>query len=304
MNNYSKKEKLGINTPVLLIVFNRPESTRRVFDAIRIAKPSRLYISSDGPRAGNSDDVDNIRKVREIVSNIDWPCKVERLFSDVNVGCQFGPRNGIDWLFRHEEQGIILEDDCLPSESFFYFCQEILSKYQNDDRVMSVAGVNMAESIRVHGDYYFSRYPLMWGWATWKRAWMKYDPNLSEWKFLKEQRWLLNMDIGGFGFEKVWSKTFDLTQSLGAKATWWDYQWIYTCWVNNGYTVCPSVNLIQNLGIGSNASATHTSNYHPILSNLQLNDLDFPLSHPAEISLHKEMDAFISKHWFYADWVS
>lgn len=293
-----------LNTAVLFIVFNRPDNTARVFEAIRKAKPPRLYVASDGPRDGHQEDAEKVAKVRDIVSLVDWPCEVKTLFHKKNVGCQFGPKSGIDWLFQHEEQGIVLEDDCLPSQSFFRFCEDILDRYKNNENIMAVTGINITRDLVFDGDYFFSRYPLMWGWASWRRAWMKYDSTLSGWETLKKENWLLHMDIGGFPFQQTWSRSFDLTRQLGDKATWWDYQWIYTCWVNNGMTIAPSKNLICNIGIGEDVDATHTTNYQPMLVNLTLHELKWPLTHPVEFQPNLEVDAFISKHWFYADWIT
>lgn len=290
----------SLNTAVLFIVFNRPSNTTRVFEAIRNARPLHLYITSDGPRVGNKDDIEKVAKVRQIVSNVDWPCEVKFMFHNENLGCQFGPKSGIDWLFQNEEQGIILEDDCLPNLSFFLFCEEMLTRYKTNNSIMSITGTNITSGIEFEHDYFISHYALMWGWATWRRAWSRYDSSLSEWENLKKTGWLRNMPIGSIPFQKSWTNTFDLTKKLGNKATWWDYQWIYSCWLNNGMTIAPASNLIRN--IGHSIDATHTLEYHPILSNLTLNEIQWPLNHPENLRPNIDADLFIGKHWFSVSW--
>lgn len=292
----------NINVPVLLIVFNRPDKTKLIFEEIKKAKPTRLYVASDGPRAGNKSDAELISQVRAIVENVDWNCDLYTLFRSANIGCQFGPRSGIDWFFSNEDFGIILEDDCLPSQSFFPFCSEMLEKYANDERIMSISGTNIARNIKLNDDYCFSNYALMWGWATWRRAWEKYDGKLLEWDSLKRVNWLSSLKIGGIPFVHTWTKTFDTTKDLGVDATWWDYQWIYSCWRNSGLTIIPSSNLVRN--IGHSSDATHTFVEHPILSNLPLNDLSWPLRHPKNIAPNKFIDRFIGKHWFCESWLN
>ena len=291
-----------LNTAVLFLVFNRPDTTALVFQAIRQARPPRLYVAADGPREGHDGESDRVAKVREIATAVDWPCEVKTLFRAENVGCQFGPRGGIDWFFSNEEQGIILEDDCLPSQSFFWFCEEILNRYSEDERVMAVTGTNITKGLHFEGDYFFSRYALMWGWASWRRAWNRYDSVISDWPALKKQKWLERLDMGGLAFRKTWTAIFDQTIKLGTQATWWDYQWIYSCWRHNGLTVAPSKNLIRNIGYC--ADATHTKGSHPILSNLVLNDLQWPLIEPGSKTPNGLADEFISKYWFGVTWKS
>lgn len=291
-----------LNTAVLFLVFNRPEATAQVFEAIRQAKPPRLYVAADGPREGHEGEVERVARVREIAMAIDWPCEVKTLFREKNVGCQFGPRGGIDWFFSNEEQGIILEDDCLPSQSFFWFCEEILNHYSENDRIMAVTGTNITKGLYFEGDYFVSRYALMWGWASWRRAWVKYDPDLIDWPVLKKRKWLRSLGIGGRSFRSTWTSIFDRTFKLGKQATWWDYQWIYTCWRNNGLTIAPSKNLVRNIGFSD--EATHTLGYDRFRSNLVLNNIRLPLVHPDNLQVNWRADKFISTHWFHASWAS
>lgn len=289
-----------LKTAVLFLVFNRPDTTREVFEAIRQAKPPRLYVASDGPRLDVEGEFEKVTLVRKIATRVDWPCEVFTLFQDKNIGCQFGPRAGIDWFFANEPHGIILEDDCLPNQSFFCFCEEMLDRYKNCEKIMAITGTNIAKNLKFNADYFFSIYPTMWGWASWKRAWVKYDPSLTDWNLLKKNGWLSNFGVGGLPFVKRWTAIFDLTDKLGAKATWWDYQWIYSCWRNNGLVVAPKVNLIKNIGL--RWDATHNTTYDPILSNLVPVEFEWPIKIPKVIKHCREADMYIGRHWFKVSW--
>src|SRR6478609_2139677 len=166
-----------LRTAVLLVIFNRPETTRLVFEAIRKAKPTRLYIAADGPREHVASDHKKCEEARQIVTQVDWDCQVHILFNQKNLNCGVGPSSAFTWFFEHEEEGIILEDDCLPSQSFFWFCQELLERYRDDTRVMHIGGNNFLNGWRNDSDYsyYFSRSGYVWGWATWRRAWNQFD---------------------------------------------------------------------------------------------------------------------------------
>ncbi|UCU92212.1 hypothetical protein [Hydrogenophaga taeniospiralis] len=298
--NNRPPEVKTLKTAILFLVFNRPETTAQVFDAIKRARPPRLYIAADGPRKNHIDDLEKTRLVREIVTAVDWPCVVKTLFRKNNIGCNLAPKEGIDWFFEHEESGIVLEDDCLPSQSFFIFCEQMLIRYANNNAVMAVTGTNITKSINFTEDYWFSNFALMWGWASWRRAWLKYDSIMSDWPKLKHQNWLKRLGIAGKPFELTWQSIFDRTVKLGQKATWWDYQWIYTCWINGGLTVSPSLNLVKNLGFTKDA--THTLGSDPYRDNLVPLEMTFPLVHPKEIKANVEADRFIAMHWFHCTW--
>ena len=169
--------------PVVLIVFNRPEVTKIVFERIRQARPGLLMLVADGPRERRQGEPDACRQVRQIVEHVDWPCEVLKNYSDTNMGCGARVASGIDWVFQHVEQAVILEDDCLPDPTFFRFCEELLDRYRYEERVMQISGSNFLFGRRaVEVSYYFSRYPLCWGWATWRRAWRHFDFNMQTWK--------------------------------------------------------------------------------------------------------------------------
>lgn len=286
-----------LKTPVLFLVFNRPDTTAQVFEAIRRARPPRLYIAADGPRADRVGERERVAQVRAIATAVDWPCEVKRLFRDENIGCAAAVAGGITWFFEEEERGIILEDDCLPSQSFFWFCEAMLERYEGEARVMAVTGTNITRGIEFSSDYWYSRFALMWGWASWRRAWAQYDATLSEWPMLKRQGWLKELGIDGVFFRRKWEMILDKAMA-GDPIDYWDYQWIYTGWRQAALTVAPSVNLVRNLGFSSDA--THTIGDDPVRDNLQLHDLRFPLRAPEEMVVSIAADRFIARHWFHA----
>ena len=181
-----------MQTALLFLVFNRPDTTTQVFKKIRQAKPPRLYVASDGPRDGNSDDKKKVTKVREIATKVDWPCEVKTLFRDKNLGCKKGVSTAITWFFEHEEQGIILEDDCVPNLDFFTFCENLLQRYDKDERISTITGNNFQDGKwRGNASYYFSKYNHCWGWATWRRSWKNYDGDIKFWsKWSNSNAWL------------------------------------------------------------------------------------------------------------------
>lgn len=282
-----------MRSSILFLVFNRPDVTSQVFDAIRKARPTRLYIAADGPRKDRSGEYDRCQTVLEIVSKVDWPCKVSRLIRNENLGCKVAVSSAIDWFFSHEAEGIILEDDCLPSSSFFQFCDDLLEKYRDDNRIGMISGDNFQGDIkRGSGDYYFSRYCHIWGWATWARAWKKYDVNVSQWPQLKAGGWMATLGLNRS--ENIyWSRAFDRVYTKVQNT--WDYQWVFACWLNRMIAVMPNQNLISNIGF--NDEATHTTS-NSIYANMKVNNLEFPLSHPREIRVDRDADLLTCKSMF------
>lgn len=236
---------------ILLIAFNRPETTQEVFNRIRIAKPARLYIAADGPRLNRPDDVEKCKQVRAIKENVDWDCIVKTRYSEKNHGCKKGVVSAINWFFDNEEEGIILEDDIIPDESFFPYCAEMLNLYRNHENIKAVLGFNLnGQGVKSDSHFiYEGFYP--WGWATWRRAWIQYDPDnydIDKLKALQKTR----------KSHKYLIDTVDLNLRLikrGLLDTW-DYQFMYMMICKNGYSVAPYANLIKNIGIdGAHSSA-------------------------------------------------
>lgn len=263
-----------LNTPVLFLIFNRPETTKQVFEEIRKAKPKELFIACDGPRKNKIGEKEKVEEVRDIVSKIDWPCKVKKLYRKKNLGCKYAVSSAIDWFFENVEEGIILEDDCLPSQSFFRFCQEMLDKYKNDEKIMHVSGTNVEGISKIEKDYFFSKCYNVWGWATWRRAWKKYDVEMKEWKNIRFSKKFLNI-IEGYSFPnkiKSW-RLYQLTYLK--KIDTWDYQWDLICKLS-GLSIIPSKNFITNIGFSSDA--THTSE-NGNRKNLSRFEMGFPLTY-------------------------
>jgi len=246
------ENKFKLTTPILYLVFNRLDTVKQTFPEIQKAKPKQLFISADGPRTlKEKKKTDAVRNY--IKKNINWNCEVKTLFRKKNFGCKYAVSGAIDWFFKNVEQGIILEDDCLPSQSFFRFCQEMLKRYKNNEKIMHISGTNIEGISKIKEDYFFSKTYNVWGWATWRRAWSKYDVEMKDWP-----RWRLkslSFMKGYTFFNKLKSlRLYELTYR--SKINTWDYQWDFCCNNNKGFSVIPKKNLITNLGFSKNA--THT----------------------------------------------
>lgn len=278
-------ETPALDTPVALFIFNRPETTQRVFQTIAAAKPRTLLVVADGPRTERDSDAEACAAARAITDRVDWRCDVLRHYSDRNLGCRTRVSSGIDWVFSQVPEAILLEDDCLPSPDFFTFCSALLERYRNDDRVMHIGGTSFQRgNARTLDSYYFSKYTHIWGWATWRRAWTKYDVNLCDWPRLRNTP--LIQDWFDSALEQVfWIRVFD---ELHAGGNTWDGQWTYACWANHGLGIVPAHNLVSNIGFG--AQATHTV-AHSCDADMPVGSLEL-LSHPRHMIRHKEADVF------------
>lgn len=264
--------------PVLLIIFNRPDTTKLVFEAIRQAKPTRLYIAADGPRPSVPEDEARCEEARKVVDDVDWECDVFLKFSEKNLNCGHGPSDAFTWFFKHETEGIILEDDCLPSQSFFWYCQELLERYRDDSRVMHIGGNNFLNGWQNDNDYsyYFSRSGHIWGWATWRRAWNMFDYNLSMYNSLKSKKYFDEYFMSPL--EKFYRlRKFDKTVNT-QRVDWWDYQWDFARYIQSGLAIVPQKNLVKNIGFG--VMATHTQNGDSKSANMEAFDIAIPLKHP------------------------
>jgi hypothetical protein len=283
-------------SPVLFLVFNRPETTQRVFEAIRAARPPRLYVAADGPRESRADEAQRCARVREIAVAVDWPCEVKTLFREQNLGCKRAVSSAIDWFFAQEAEGIILEDDCLPHPTFFPYCDELLERYRQVPSVMMISGDNFISSVwEPQEGYYFSRYTHIWGWASWRRAWKHYDVLLSDWgRGSASHPILRTLFPKSASSRKHWARIFNAV-AAGAIDTW-DYQWNYACWKQGGLVCIPRRNLISNIGFG--AGATHTTSPESKMANLPFEALTFPLQHPSAIEPSSDADRWTSKHVF------
>lgn len=289
---------MSTRSPILFLVFNRPDTTQRVFEAIRAACPPRLYVAADGPRGDRADEATRCETVRRIATAVDWPCNLVTLLRSENLGCKRAVSSAITWFFQHEAAGIILEDDCLPDPSFFPYVDELLDRYRDDESVMWVSGDNFISSHwRAHDSYYFSQYPHIWGWASWRRAWRHYDVDMRDWH-TSDKAALLQRQLPGLRrAREQWRNTFDKV-STGCIDTW-DYQWTYACWKAAGIGCLPDVNLISNIGFGS--GATHTLSAESKHANLPVVPIAQPLRHPPVACANAAADRWTSEHVFGID---
>jgi hypothetical protein len=266
-------------TPIILIIFNR------VFERIKLAQPSQLFIAADGPRADRPEENHLCSRARSIVSQVDWPCEVHTLFREKNHGCKEAVSSAISWFFENVEEGIILEDDCLPDLSFYKFCDELLRYYKSDDRIGMISGNSFLEVSKISDSYHFSNFPHAWGWATWRRVWKKYDPSMKYWPILQETRLLLDK-TGSEYYAQKWKDIFDRIHK--GEIDTWDYQFVYTLWTQNQLSIIPTVNLVSNIGFG--LQSTHTKNPNHKSSNIPANEIRFPLLHPQLVIRNIEKD--------------
>ena len=281
------------DSPVVFCVFNRPELAARVFARIRAARPSRLFIVADGPRPGREGEAEKCAEVRRLVeAGIDWPCEVVRDYSDVNLGCGRRVASGIANAFKHVDEAIILEDDCLPDPSFFRFCSELLERYRSEPKVALISGSHhQVTSTREGESYYFCRYGNIWGWATWRRAWQKFDHGMSEWP-----RW---RDSGDFqrhfpdrNVRRFWRRTWN--EAAANSHDIWDYHWTF-CYIRHGMVgILPRVALIENIGFVSEATHTRTGNS----GSPKPEPMIFPLRHPKAIEPDLEAEDRAARRFF------
>jgi hypothetical protein len=275
-------------SPVLFIVFNRPDVTERVFQAIKEARPSKLYVAADGPRKNRPGEEELCARARHVASQVDWPCEVHTKFNDQNLGCKEGVVSAINWFFENEQEGIILEDDCLPTPDFFRFCDTLLERYRYDTRVRHIGGTNyQRQLIRGESTYYFSRLTHIWGWATWRRVWATYDKNLQNTTPDEVSNAVFDLfdDAAIADFWK--NKTLDLKHN---RIDTWDYQLQIAAFLSNAVGAIPNTNLISNIGFGE--AATHTHNSNDRNANLPTGQLHHDLIHPRHYLPCKEADLF------------
>jgi len=277
-----------MRSALLFLVFNRPDTTRQVFEAIRKAQPPRLYIAADGPRPDKAGEREKCEEVRRIATAVDWDCEVKTLFREKNLGCKMGVSGGIDWFFEHEEMGVILEDDCLPSRSFFAFCDDLLLRYRDDQRIMHISGMTFVDHDSNDYSYDFVRVGGIWGWATWRRAWACYEADMDSYPDALECGVFRDIFAGD---KKIMRYFLDKWRSVyGVATNWtWDYQWAYTKIINNSINIMPSKNLVINIGHGL-ANATHTTKERPLYANMRLGELSFPLIHPRFVVINHGFD--------------
>jgi len=269
--------------PVLLVVFNRPQKTKLVFEQIRKLRPAKLFVACDGSRSNFAGEEDVVKNVQEICTNVDWECEVKTRFSKVNQGCGSAVNNAISWVFGTEVRAIILEDDCLPNASFFRFCAELLEKYQDDKRIGMISGVNHLNYVGEHS-YWFSRYKGCWGWATWRDRWVEQDITMS-WRESSQASDILKNISSDKDCLDIWKKRIKFIDDSVVSA--WDWQWYFSLAANNQMGIFPRVNLVSNIGFGEDATHTKGNASDEILNNYEMT---FPLIHPRYITPNSNLD--------------
>jgi hypothetical protein len=279
------------SSAILFLVFNRPNTTVRVFEEIRRAKPPRLYIAADGPRLDRPGEAERCAEVRRIATAVDWPCDVHTLFRDINLGCGRAVSSAITWFFDHEEEGIILEDDCLPDPTFFSYCDELLDRYRHNQNIMSISGNNFQPDTKgLRDSYYFSIYPHIWGWATWRRAWENYDGALEHWS-ISSAATHMPVSIKNIVTLSYWNNVLASVKS--GHIDTWDYQLTWSSWVHRYLNIIPAHNLVSNIGFGSDA--THTLNCNDPFAAAPTRPVTFPLTHPKTIGSKVEFDKYTTE---------
>jgi hypothetical protein len=283
-----------LKTPVAFLIFNRPDTTEKVFEAIRQAKPPKLLVVADGPRPDRPGEAEKCKEARAIIEQVDWDCEVLTNYSDVNLGCKNRVSSGLDWVFNTVEEVIILEDDCLPHPTFFRFCEELLDHYRYDNRIAVISGQNVQlGKKRTDYSYYFSRYNHCWGWASWKRAWQAFDFDMKLWSEVRDGNWLEDI-LANSKAVKYWRKIFNSTYQGSNQS--WAFRWTFSCWMQNYLSIISNVNLISNIGFGQ--QSTHTPDTDSPFAHMPTEPITFPLQHPPFVIRDSLADDFTQRTLF------
>lgn len=282
-----------LQTSIVFLIYRRPEITRRAFEAIRNVRPANLFVIADGPRT--PEETSLVAETRSIIDGVDWPCEVHKNYVDENLGLKQRVVSGLDWVFEQVEEAIILEDDCVAAPSFFRFCEELLEYYRNEPRVMHISGHNHQPP--AHRDnltsYSFTRYPHVWGWATWRRSWRLFDAKLEQWadtatksRVLAQLNTTRERDFWDTILERVYIGEIDS----------WAYGWSFSCFVQEALSIIPKENLVENIGFGD--AATHTQSKRDIRADLRAHSIPFPLIHPTTLEADQTADDYTARKFY------
>jgi hypothetical protein len=287
-----------LTTPVVLIIFRRPDTTQKVFDAIRKVAPTQLFVIADGARRDRDGEAEKCAATRAIIDQVDWDCQVLTNYSEQNLGCGRRVYTGLNWVFEQVEEAIILEDDCLPHVTFFEYCQELLERYRYDHRIFSISAQDFTQQRFSQGySYYFSHYPHSWGWATWRRAWQHCDLDLKLWNQLPQAEILYNV-LQDTRAVRFWLAA--LRQLAEGRIDTWDFQWLLCSWLQNGLSIHPNVNLVTNIGFGQDATHTFEESR---LDNLPLAAMSFPMTHPPFMMRHVQADQYLQQNIYDSSYI-
>jgi len=287
-------EQSSFNTPILFLIFNRPGTTQEVFNAIKKQRPKYLYVAADGARETKEGEKEICLKTRDIINQIDWDCELKTLFRDKNLGCGKAISSAITWFFEQVEYGIILEDDCLPDDSFFPFCEELLIRYKDDDRIGHISGDNFLPNIvSSELSYDFCSFAHIWGWASWRRVWKNYDVSFSFWNKGNKNDLFVNLR------EKIYFSSF-ISDVISGKnnINTWDIQHLFMLRLQSQLSIYPTKNLVVNIGLGEQ-NATHTGTSSSKYE-IKGEKIDFPLKHPDYFLRNKKIDIYTIKKIFFS----
>ena len=283
-----------MNTPILLLLFNRPNLTKKLILNLKKVKPKKIYINIDGPRKNNEEDSRLCKEVTDLIKkNINWKSKINFKINKKNFGCRNSVSKAINWFFSYEKYGIILEDDCIPKKTFFEFCTRMLSVYEYTNQIKVISGSNFQNKKINSKNYYFSKYAHCWGWATWRRSWKEFDNKMRFWKAFSESKKWQQLHSSSFE-EKYWRRKFNLSHLN--KIDSWAYPWLASVWYNNGLSITPCYNLVENIGFDSNATHTYglKSKYnYEIQKNKKLNFFK-----KNKIKINSKADQFTFNNFF------
>lgn len=280
---------MPLKSPILFLIFNRPDTTAQVFQSIRNARPSRLYIAADGPRSNKIGEKEICEKVRQIATNVDWPCEVFTLFREKNLGCGKAVSQGITWFFENEKEGIILEDDCLPHEDFYKYCELMLGKYREEKSIFHISGTSFtSQNVDFKKPYYFSMFAHVWGWATWSDRWTSYKYEVDD----TDIKLLLKSYNHNWKYVAYFKDRIRRMQTN--KINTWDYQWLFSIWNKQGISIIPTHNLVTNIGT---ESGTHMKNTKEV-KQLQTEKFNFTDVN-MELIINDKADNFFFEKMYY-----
>jgi hypothetical protein len=288
-------EDASVKIPVLFVVFNRPDTALQAFQPIKRYRPDRLYIAADGARPEREGEQELCDKTRALIlKEIDWDCAVKKLFRDENAGCGRGVSEAITWMFKTEEYGAIIEDDCAVSDDYFRFCEELLPRYKDDDRIAQISCFVPRHSKKETNTYYFTGYPEIWAWATWRRAWKHFDFEMSQWKQIRLRI------FSRFSFFEACMRWYFWRQMYldcrkNQKPHTWDYQWSIYIFMERKLCISPYTNLVMNIGFGE--ASTHGMDFDNPLAKTVRGTLTFPLLHPEAIQSDEKREKKFSREY-------
>ncbi len=283
--------------PIAMIVYKRADLTIRSFAAIRELKPAKLYIIADGPRDASEEK--KVREVREYLdTHIDWDCEVHRNYAPQNIGLRYRMPTGMKWVFETEEKAIFIEDDIDATQNFFYFCKEMLEKYEQDERVLMVTGSNIYPEDPSFGkeQILFSQFASIWGWACWKRSFELYDVNMRSWpQVRKSGEMKQRLTPEAYDFYRV---LFDDLQYHWHRT--WDYQWTYIMLCGKGLGIVPRYNLVKNIGMG-NSDGEHrddTKERIDFVTGVERKEMVLPVVCPDDVVRNEDYDRMVQQRMF------